>query len=228
MKAIILCGGKGTRMRPLTLTIPKPLLEIDGKTILEYVFENLRRNEIEEAILTVGYLKEKIIEYFKDKDMGLKVDYLEEEKEQNTAGSIIPLKEKMSEDFIVMMGDQITNINLKKLVEFHKKHAGIATIVLKKKKYPLEYGIVDIENGKVIGFKEKPILEKHVNTAIYVFSPRIFEFIKEKEDFAKNVFPRLLEKKEKIYAYVMEEEWLDIGRIKDYEELKNNPKRLRF
>lgn len=213
-------------MKPLTLTVPKPLLEIDGKTILEYVFANLRKNKIDGATLTVGYLKEKIIEHFKDKDVGIKIEYLEEEKEQNTAGSIIPLKEKMKEDFIVMMGDQITNIDLKKLMEFHKKQGGIATIALKKKKYPLEYGIVEIEEENVIGFKEKPILEKYVNTAIYAFSPRIFEFIEEKEDFAKNVFPRLLKKKEKICAYIMEEEWIDIGRIKDYEELKNNSEKL--
>jgi len=228
-KAILLCGGEGTRMRPLTFTTPKPLLKIGERTILEYVLDNLKKNDINEVIFTVGYLKEKIIEYFdKFSKHGLKIEYLKEYERKNTAGSILPLKDKIKEDFVVMMGDQITNINLKNMIRFHKENGGIATIALKKIKIPVEYGVVDIYKNKVSGFEEKPIIERYINTAIYVLSPKIFEYIKEKEDFAKDVFPRLIEKNEKINAYFMEEEWIDIGRLKDYKELNENLERIEF
>lgn len=224
---IILCGGKGLRMRPLTLTKPKPLLVVGDKTVLEYIIANLKKNGIEKIILTVGYLREKIMRYFKDgKKFGITIEYLEEKEEQNTAGSILPLKGKINAYFVVMMGDQITNIDLNKMMKFHEENKGIATIAVKKKQFPLEYGIIEAEGNVVVGFKEKPVLENYINTAIYIFSPRILEFIKEKEDFAKDVFPRLLKEKEKIVIYPMEEEWIDIGRIKDYEELKKNPQRV--
>ncbi len=228
MKAVLLCGGEGTRMRPLTLETPKPLLKIDDKTILEYIFENLKGNEIYEVVLTIGYLKNKIKTYFEDgSKIGMKIEYLEEDEKKNTAGSILPLKGKMNEDFVVMMGDQITGVNLKKMIETHKKHNAIATIAIKKKEYKLEYGTVEITDEEVKGFKEKPIIEKYINTAIYILSPRIFEFIKEKEDFAKNVFPRLLKEKQKVVAYKMEEEWIDIGRLSDYEKLVKSPERIK-
>ncbi|MFA5050128.1 MAG: nucleotidyltransferase family protein [Candidatus Micrarchaeia archaeon] len=220
MKAVILCGGVGERMKPLTLDTPKPLLKIGGQAILEYVFENLKKNNIFEVILTVGYLKEKIIQYFGDgKKAGIKIEYLKEDEKKNTAGSILPLKGKLGENFIVMMGDQLTNINIEKMKKHHEKSGAIATIALKKKGYRLEYGVVEIEKDLVKSFREKPVLEKYVNTGIYIFRKEIFSYIKEKEDFAKNVFPRLLEKGEKISAYLMEEDWVDIGRLEDYQKL---------
>ncbi|MDD5023236.1 MAG: sugar phosphate nucleotidyltransferase, partial [Candidatus ainarchaeum sp.] len=122
--AIVLCGGKGLRMRPLTLETPKSLLKIGENTILEYVLRNLEKNGIKKAFLTVGYLKEKIIKYMGNESKGVEIEYIKEEEEQNTAGSILPLKDGIKKDFIVMMGDQITNINLRKMMEFHKKEGG--------------------------------------------------------------------------------------------------------
>ena len=117
------------------------------------------------------------------------------------------------------MGDHLTNININALVDHHKKNKSIATIALQKNKIPLEYGIAKIQNGRVSEFVEKPVLENFVNTAIYVFEPAIFEYIKEKEDFGKNVLPRLLKDGKQISAYVFEEVWFDIGRVSDYERL---------
>lgn len=235
MKVFILCGGKGTRLRPLTYETPKPLLKLGDRTILEYVLANLKKQGITDVVLTVGYLKEKIIAYFGDgKKFGMNIEYLEEEVEQGTAGSMMPYKEKIkklgktAEDFAVMMGDQITNIDLRKMMAEHKKNGGIATIALKKKQYKWEYGIAKLKQDRITGFEEKPVIEEYANTAIYCCQAAIFDYIEEKEDFAKNVFPRLLQKKKPIYAYFMEEEWIDIGRMKDYEDIKNNLETIAF
>jgi len=218
MKAFVLCGGMGTRLRPYTYTIPKPMLPLGRKPILEYVIGNLKANGITDIVLTVGYLKEQIRDYFEDgSEFGVRMRYLEETEEMNTAGSILPGKSLIDDTFAVVMGDHLTNINLKNMVKFHKENKGIATMGLKKQGVPLEYGIAQIDGNRVTDLKEKPIVENYVNSAVYVFEPKVFSYIKEKDDFAKNVFPRLLEKKERVNSYVFNDYWVDIGRIHDYE-----------
>lgn len=218
MKAFVLCGGIGTRLRPYTYNIPKPMLPLGRKPILEFVVSNLKAGGITDLIFTVGYLKEQIRNHFGDgKDFGVKIRYLEEKEVMNTAGSILPGKPLINDTFAVVMGDHLTSIDLKKMVEFHKERKAIATIGLKKQGVPLEYGIASIDEDKVVSFKEKPILENYVNAAVYIFEPKIFNYIKDKEDFAKDVFPRLMAKGEKLNAYVFDDYWVDIGRIHDYE-----------
>ncbi|MEM3422402.1 MAG: nucleotidyltransferase family protein [Candidatus Bilamarchaeaceae archaeon] len=227
MKAIVLAGGEGTRLRPYTYETPKPMLPIgeEKKPILYYVLLNLKRAGIKDIIITVGYKHEKIIKYFGDgSKFGLNISYSIEKEKLNTAGSILPLKDKLKESFVVVMGDHITNINIKELVDSHKKSKCISTIALLKGKIPIEYGVAEVKDGRVVKFEEKPAIEKLYNTAIYVFEPEIFDYIKEKEDFAKNVFPRLLEKKIPINAYIFEGLWYDIGRVVDYEKLKKELK----
>lgn len=228
MKTFILAGGEGTRLRPYTFEKPKPMLPIgdEGKPILYYVVQNLKRAGLRDYIMTVGYKHEKIKEYFGDgSELGVKIEYAVETEKMNTAGSILPLKEKADDTFVVVMGDHITNIDLKEMIEHHRKSGCIATIALLKGRIPLEYGVAEVDNkGHVTEFKEKPMIENLYNVAIYVFEPEIFKYIKEKEDFAKNVFPRLLEKKQKINAYVFEKLWYDVGRVVDYEKLNKELK----
>ncbi len=221
MKAFVLCGGKGTRLRPYTYSIPKPMLRLGKRPILQFVIGNLSSSGIKDLILTVGYLKEQIIEYFGDgKRFGVKITYSEEEEEMNTAGSILPSKGAIDSTFVVVMGDHLSMADLDKMVRHHKKKGAIATIGLKEQGLPLEYGVAETDDaGFVTGFKEKPILRNYVNTAIYVFEPEIYKFIAPKDDFAKNVFPKLLDAGEKINTYAISEYWLDIGRINDYERL---------
>ena len=232
MRAVIICGGEGTRMRPLTYEVPKPMIKIGGKPILEYTVMHLREQGIHNITMTVGYLKDKIMEYFGDgTQFGVSINYLIEEEKQNTAGSILPGKNifiSEGEDFLVIMGDQITNINVNKMASEHKEHGGIATIALKEKDYKIEYGVakLDESSNRIIGFEEKPTIRKYINTAIYVFSPRVFEYIGEKEDFAKDVIPKMLNANEKIYSYFMENKWIDIGRKSDYDKIVNSPERL--
>ena len=221
MKAILLCGGQGTRLRPYTYSIPKPMLPLGKRPILEYVVRNLKSHGIKEIYLTVGYLKEQIISHFGNgSKIGVKINYAEEKEEQNTAGSIIALKEKMKETFVVQMGDHLSRVNLQKMVAFHKKQGGIATIAFKRQGIPLEYGVAHLDaKGHVSSFKEKPIVENLINAGIYIFEPEVFKYIKPKEDFAKNVFPRLMQSGQKINGYVFDDYWLDIGRTADYEKL---------
>lgn len=220
MKAFVLCGGEGTRLRPYTYSVPKPMMIVGGKPILWYVVENLKRNGIKDLILTVGYMHEQIEDYFGDgSKFGVKIEYAVEKEKMNTAGSILQFKDKVGESFVVVMGDHLTNIDLKKMIEHHKKEGAVASIALLKNKMPLEFGVAEITEHEVVGFKEKPLLENYFNVAIYVFEPKIFDYIKEKEDFAKNVFPRMLEKGERIAPFVFEDVWFDIGRISDYERL---------
>jgi mannose-1-phosphate guanylyltransferase len=219
-KAIVLCGGKGTRLRPYTYTIPKPMLPLGKRPILEYVLSSLRAAKITEAYLTVGYLHEQIEEYFGDGSrMRMKLYYSVESTELGTAGSIVPLMGKMNGTFLVMMGDHLSNLDIGKLLEFHKKKGGIATIALNRKGVPLEYGVADLESERIVRFREKPIVENYVNTGVYVFEPDIFEHIKPKEDFATHVFPRLIEKGIPINGFVFSDYWLDIGRTTDYEHI---------
>ncbi len=219
-KAFVLCGGKGTRLRPYTYSIPKPMLKLGTSPILQFVIGNLSSNGITDIILTVGYLKSQIRDYFGDgKKFGVKIAYSEEDEEMNTAGSILPMKDMISDTFVVVMGDHLTTVDMKRMIAHHKKSGQIATLGLKPQGVPLEYGIADIDGGFIKGFREKPIITNYVNTAIYVFEPEIFSYIKPKDDFAKNVFPKLLEDKRKITAHMVDEYWLDIGRIQDYERL---------
>lgn len=220
MKAFVLCGGKGTRLQPYTYSIPKPMLKLGRRPILQFVIGNLASSGITDQILTVGYLKEQIIDYFGDgKKFGVNITYSQEQEQMNTAGSILPMKDQIDSTFVVVMGDHLTMVDLKKMIAHHKKAGHIATIGLKEQGLPLEYGIANVEHGLVTGFQEKPILRNYVNTAIYVFEPEIYKYISPKDDFAKNVFPKLLTAKQKIAAYPIEEYWLDIGRIHDYERL---------
>lgn len=218
MRAFIIAGGEGTRLRPYTYDTPKPMLRLGDKPILQYVIENLERSGIKDLVLTIGYKHEQIQEYFGDgSKFGVKIEYSVEKERMNTAGSILHYKGKVKEPFAVVMGDHLTNIDMKKMLESHKKSGCIASIALFRDMKKLEYGVADVKGGKVVGFQEKPGFEHLYNTAIYILEPRIFGYIKEKEDFAKDVFPRLLKKGEGINAYVFDGVWFDIGRVRDYD-----------
>ena len=221
MKAIVLCGGRGTRLRPYTYSMPKPMLPLGKKPILEFIINNMRNHGFKEIYLTVGYLKETIMQYFEDgSKFGVKIRYFIEDKEMNTAGSILPCKRYMDGTFVVAMGDHLTAVNPQKLMDFHKKKGAMTTMALKRTGVPLEYGIAHInDDGRIERFEEKPIVQNLVNAGLYCFEPEIFNYIKNGYDFARDVFPKLLKDGKKVYGYVFDEYWIDIGRVPDYENL---------
>jgi mannose-1-phosphate guanylyltransferase/phosphomannomutase len=224
IKGIILAGGFGTRLRPLTINIPKPMVPIANKPILLHIIKLLKKYEIDDLIIILYHQPEVIKEYFKDgKDFGVKIEYIVSEEDLGTCGAVNLAKGKLKDDFLVISGDVLTDFNLKKIIDFHFEKKSIATITLTRVVNPLQYGIVITnENGKILRFLEKPswgeVFSDTINTGIYVLNPKIFEFVPEKKefDFSKNLFPIILKKELPLYGYISEGYWKDIGNVREY------------
>ncbi|PJI09027.1 MULTISPECIES: sugar phosphate nucleotidyltransferase [Clostridium] len=226
MKAIIMAGGKGTRLRPLTCNIPKPMMPIMQKPIIQYIIELLKKYDITEIGITLQYLSDEITSYFGNgKKFGVNLQYFIEKSPLGTAGSVRSAEDFLDETFVVVSGDALTDINLTKVLQYHKQKKSTVTIVLKKVDIPLEYGVaVTDECGKIDNFIEKPgwseIFSDKVNTGIYVMEPKIFKLYNKnkKIDFSKDLFPVLLKNNEPVYGYVTNTYWRDIGNIEQFME----------
>jgi mannose-1-phosphate guanylyltransferase / phosphomannomutase len=227
MKAVIMAGGFGTRLRPLTMNIPKPMVPIVNIPIMHRIITLLKKNGITDIVALVYYQPDVIMNYFKDgKDFGVNITYVRAEADFGTAGSVKNAENFIGEDeFLVISGDVLTDIDLSKAIEYHHDKKSKATIVITRVKNPLPYGIVIVrDSGEIIRFLEKPswgeVFSDTINTGIYVLDPSVLEFIpyKQEFDFSKNLFPLLLEKKFPFYGYIAESYWRDIGTLNDYLE----------
>ncbi|SHH63806.1 sugar phosphate nucleotidyltransferase [Clostridium grantii] len=224
MKAIIMAGGKGTRLRPLTCNIPKPMMPILEKPVMEYTIELLKKHNIMDIGVTLAYLPDKIISYFGDgKNFGVNLMYFLEDKPLGTAGSVKNAEKFLDDTFIVISGDALTDIDISQAIKYHESKKSIATLVLKEVSVPLDYGVVVTEkDGMIKGFLEKPswseVFSDKVNTGIYVLDPMIFSFYEKEQkfDFSNDLFPILLKESLPMYAYVAEGYWCDIGNIQQY------------
>ena len=224
MKAIIMAGGEGTRLRPLTCNIPKPMMPIMDKPIMEYAVELLKNVGIKDIGATLQYLPDEIINYFGDgRDFGVNISYFIEETPLGTAGSVKNAEAFLNDTFIVISGDALTDIDLSKAIAFHKRKGAVATLVLKEESVPLEFGVVVTDDeGGVTGFLEKPgwgeVFSDKINTGIYILEPEIFKYYKKnkKFDFSGDLFPLLLKEKVPVFGYVAEGYWCDIGNIDQY------------
>ncbi|WP_461206511.1 sugar phosphate nucleotidyltransferase [Clostridium sp. DL1XJH146] len=224
MKAIIMAGGKGNRLRPLTCNIPKPMMPILGKPIMEYTIKLLKKHNIKEIGVTLQYLPDEVINYFGDgKDFGVNISYFVEEKPLGTAGSVKNAEVFLDDTFIVISGDSLTDMDLTAALEYHKEKKSTATIVLKEVAVPLEYGVVVTErDGRINEFLEKPswseVFSDNVNTGIYILEPEIFNYYEKEQkfDFSNDLFPILLNNSEPIFGYMTKKYWCDIGNIEQY------------
>ena len=224
MKAVIMAGGEGTRLRPLTCDLPKPMVPIINKPVMEHIIELLKEHNITDIAVTLAYLPERIKEYFGDgRDWDVSLNYFVEDKPLGTAGSVKNAEDFLDEDFLVISGDALTDIDLTKAVQFHKDRQAMVTMVLKKVEIPLEYGVVVTkENGSIDRFLEKPswgeVISDSVNTGIYILSPKIFQYYQknEKFDFSKDLFPKILEDNGAMFGFVADGYWCDIGDIDAY------------
>ncbi len=230
MKAIILAGGEGTRLRPLTYKIPKALIPVQGKTLTEHVFDIYKKAGVTEIYLSIFYLANKMREYFGDgSKFGLKIEYLEEQERMGTAGPLLILKRQgltIAEDFFMCNGDNLFSINQVDFLNFHQNHGGVATIALKEIDDISSRGVVDINNGRIKFFVEKPKPEEApsnlINSGYYVFSPKIFDYINPNSDFLmleKDIFP-LLAKEGRLWGYHQEAQWFDTGTIERYQQVE--------
>lgn len=225
MKGVILAGGKGTRLRPLTCNLPKPMLPLLQKPVMEYSIELLKQHGIREIAITVQYMSSVIQNYFGDgSKWGVKLHYFEDTPPLGTAGSVKQAEKFLDEPFVVISGDALTDVHLSKGIDFHNSHNGIVTMFVKEVANPLSYGLVVTNQcHEVIKYIEKPswneVISNTVNTGIYIMNPDIFSYITPHTffDFSHHVFP-LLENKEAMYGYIADGYWLDIGTFAQYRQ----------
>ncbi|HXF49103.1 MAG TPA: sugar phosphate nucleotidyltransferase [Verrucomicrobiae bacterium] len=224
MQAVIMAGGFGTRLRPLTANRPKPMVPVGGVPLMEQVVRLLKKHGFIEAVALVFYQAEQIKEYFKDgKRFGLKMAYQMAEADYGTAGSVKNAANLIKGDFLVISADVLTDIDLTTAVKFHENKKASATIVLSRQENPLSYGIVlTDETGKITRFLEKPswgqVFSDTVNTGIYVLNHEVLDKIPDQQefDFSQNLFPKMLADKEPLFGYVAKGYWKDVGNIDEY------------
>lgn len=226
-KAMIMAAGVGSRLDPLTQDVPKPLVPIANKPVMDILFEKLLDIGIKDIVANTHYKAEKIIDRYKNNKIGINFNYVNEKELSGTAGGVKKCQFffEEGEDFIVLSADGLYNANLQKAIESHKKAGAIATIGIKKvamEEIPNFGVVVTDKKGFITGFQEKPSIKEAksdcINTGIYIFNYEIFKYIPENTfyDFAKNVFPDLLSKEIKINTFKVDEYWSDIGTIDQY------------
>ena len=214
-----MAGGEGSRLRPLTSRQPKPLVPVAGRPIMEHILLHLRRHQMRDVVATVQYMGASIRNYFGDgSEQGVSLTYSVEDSPLGTAGSVMLTRQQLTEPFVVISGDSLTDIDLAAAVRFHRERRAIATIVLKPVPNPLEYGVVVVdEGGAVQRFIEKPswgeVISDLANTGIYVLDPAVFDFFRPGEvtDWSGDVFPKLLKEGEHVFGWVASGYWEDVG-----------------
>jgi mannose-1-phosphate guanylyltransferase / phosphomannomutase len=226
MKAVVMAGGEGTRLRPLTSNQPKPMVPIVGKPCMEHILELLREHGFEDIIVTVAFLPQAIRTYFGDgESLGIRLEYSVEESPLGTAGSVKLAGRRLDDTFLVISGDALCDVDLSELVAFHREKGAAATIGLKSVDNPLEFGIVVTdEDGRIERFLEKPswgqVFSDTINTGIYVLEPELLRHVPTDRpyDFSKELFPLLLEMGRPLYGYVLDGYWQDIGNLDQFRQ----------
>ncbi len=224
MKAVVMAGGEGSRLRPLTSRRPKPLVPVVGRPCMEHVLRLLRRHGITDVIITLQYLGASIRNYFGDgAELGMQLEYVVEDRPLGTAGSVKNAASLLDETFVVISGDALTDIDLTQAVAFHRAHHSHATLVLARVPNPLEYGVViTAADGQVERFLEKPswgeVFSDQVNTGIYVIEPSVLDYCPEGEpaDWSQDIFPEMLRRQDSLWATVGRGYWCDIGSVQSY------------
>jgi mannose-1-phosphate guanylyltransferase/phosphomannomutase len=228
MRGVVMAGGEGTRLRPLTSNQPKPMVPICGKPCIEHIVELLRTNEITDIVITLAFLPQVIRGYFGDgSSLGVSMEYSVEEVPLGTAGSVKNAQELLDETFIVISGDALCDFDLSEILAFHREKGSVATLALKSVDNPLEFGVVITdEEGRIERFLEKPgwgqVFSDTINTGVYVVEPEVLARVPEGEpfDFSKQLFPALLEAGKPLYGYVVPDDqyWQDIGTLEQYRQ----------
>ncbi|AFY31971.1 mannose-1-phosphate guanyltransferase [Calothrix sp. PCC 7507] len=227
MRAVLMAGGSGTRLRPLTCDLPKPMVPILNRPIAEHIINLLKRHQITEVVATLHYLPDVLRDYFQDgSDFGVQMTYaVEEDQPLGTAGCVKNIAELLDETFLVISGDSITDFDLTAAIEFHKQKQSKATLILTRVPNPIEFGVVITdEEGQIRRFLEKPstseIFSDTVNTGTYILEPEVLEYLPANTecDFSKDLFPLLLAKNEPMYGYIAQGYWCDVGHLDAYRE----------
>jgi mannose-1-phosphate guanylyltransferase/phosphomannomutase len=230
MKAVILAGGEGTRLRPLTSNQPKPMMPIANAPMMEHIVRLLARHGFDDIVVTVAFLANHIRNYFGDGgEFGVRMRYATEESPLGTAGSVRNAMEELDETFLVISGDVVTDFDLGRVIQQHRDRSAFASIALKRVENPVDFGIVITrDDGTIERFLEKPtwgqVFSDTINTGIYVLEPGIFDYIAENEivDFSGDVFPAVLEAGLQLHGQVLDGYWEDVGTLEAYRHAHND------
>ncbi len=219
MKAIIMAGGEGSRLRPLTCDCPKPMMRLMNRPIMQYAVELLAAHGVTEIAATLGYQPDAILDYFGDGSaLGVSLRWFVEPAPLGTAGGVRQAREMLDETFAVLSGDGLTDLNLTEAAAFHRQRGALATLVLRREPNPSEYGVVCMdEDGRIRRFYEKPgrcdLVSDLINTGVYILEPEVLDRIPADRpyDFGHDLFPRLAEEGAPLFGYVMNGYWCDVG-----------------
>ena len=221
MKAVILAGGLGTRLQPYTTFVPKPMLPLGEKPLLEHLIDWLRKNGIKSTVLCVSYLRKTIEDYFEDGErFGMNIEYAVAGKPLATAGQLKTAEDFIDDSFVCVYGDSIFDFNLRNMINQHKKKRALITMSLYEYKTRLSYGVIDTtKNGKVIGWNEKPEISANINIGCYVMEPEVFGYIPKNKPYGMDdVIKKAMTKKKLVSSFISKKGFIDIGNKASYKK----------
>jgi NDP-sugar pyrophosphorylase family protein len=221
MKAVVLAGGLGRRLMPYTTILPKPLMPIGDRPVLEIVLQYLKINGVDDVTICIGHLGQLIRAFFDDgSKLGLCIRYSEEDTALGTAGPLDLIRDEIAETILVMNGDILTDIDLSAFLRFHREQGNIATVALVERHVPIDFGIVNVDpENRITGWDEKPKLDYLVSTGLYLLDPKALDYLPKKAFFnIPDLILALRAGGERVGAFRHQGYWLDIGRPDDYEQ----------
>ena len=227
-RVILMVGGLGTRLRPLTQDTPKPMLKVGNKPILQTIVEKFAEYGFVNITMCVNFNASIIRDYFGDgKEFGVNIDYVLEEKRMGTAGALSLLKERPSEPFFVMNGDLLTNVNFEHIFNYHTLNKATATMCVREYDYEVPYGVVKMNDNKITAIAEKPVQKFFVSAGIYMLSPEILDLIPKNEFYdMPALFEKLIKLSKNVISFPIREYWLDIGRMEEYQRANEEYKEV--
>lgn len=219
-RVVLMVGGLGSRLRPLTKDTPKPMLKVGDKPILHTIVERFASYGFVNIVMCVNYKADAIQNYFGNGEkFGVQVEYVLEKERMGTAGALSLLTTRPSEPFFVMNGDLLTNVNFESLLDYHQTHQAAATMCVREYDFQVPYGVVNIDDHKVTSIVEKPVHKFFVSAGIYMLSPQTLDLIPASEYFdMPTLFEKLIKQNQNTVSFPIHEYWLDIGRMKEYEQ----------
>jgi len=221
-KVVLMVGGLGSRLRPLTENTPKPMLMVGDKPILQTIVEKFAQYGFVNIVMCVNYKSHVIQEHFGDgSQFGVNIEYVLEDKRMGTAGALTLLKDKPTptQPFFVMNGDLLTNINFENFLEYHNSHNASASMCVREYDFQVPYGVVNIDEGKIKSIEEKPVHKFFVSAGIYLLNPECIDLVPEEQFYdMPTLFEQLIAQKKNTISFPLREYWLDIGRIEEYDK----------
>jgi NDP-sugar pyrophosphorylase family protein len=217
---VLMAGGMGTRLHPLTQQHPKPLLKVGEKPIIQTIIENFVTQGFSQFRICINYLGEKIKAFCGDgSHWDVQIEYIEEDKRLGTAGALSLLPQRPEKPFFVMNGDVLTKVDFVRLLRFHEKQQNLATMCIREYRYQIPYGVVKLERHRIVELKEKPVEYYNINAGVYLLEPVVLDYIPQNKYFdMTHLFELMMEKNLQVGSFPLREYWMDVGRKEDFDQ----------